>query len=71
MVTILFGQNLVFWSGALVGLSFIMTAGLGIYSNFVNPEFFQLHKKSTMITIPLFLIHASLALAMYWFGILI
>lgn len=68
MTTIIFGQTLVFWSGALVGLFFIIAAGLGLYSNFVNARLFPMHKKFALVAIPLAVVHIILAILGYWFG---
>ncbi len=63
MTTLIAGLTLVFWSGVLAGISFLTTASLGLYSNFVNPAYFKWHKRSTAVTIPLILIHITIAIA--------
>lgn len=78
MVTLLFGQTIIFWSGVLAGVSFIIlmvtcSFNLGCMGGICNEEkrkkLFGLHKYFVWSSIILVAIHAILALLAYILGI--
>ncbi len=71
MVTLLFGKTLVFWSGTLAFISFLLMLStchfIGKFFGFANRE--KIHKYFIISTIILVVIHVTLALLSSLFGV--
>jgi hypothetical protein len=64
ITTILFGKPLIFWSGIILGLSFITTLTFG-YLTYKGKIEFKWHKRVAITTAVLFVIHAIIGLLLY------
>jgi len=80
MATIILGQTLVFWSGALMGTAFLLdmmtcywvnSLPIPFLKNIKPPLSARYHHMFKPLSISLFVLHATIAILMYWFGIIL
>jgi len=63
------GIPLAIWFGILTIISVFITAGLGIAMHSYKKDVFEYHKFFAFLTLVLALVHATLAVMLWFFGI--